>query len=651
MPLDPHPAPIGAPASASVPPDAGCLPRGYRLRDFVIERVLAEGGFGVVYVAIDARLRRRVAIKEYMPASLARRGVDLSVQPRSSVPMQDAFVVGLRSFINEARLLAGFDHPALVRVLQFWEDKGTGFIVMPLYQAPTVRQWTLAQDETPDADWLVAFVEPLLEALELVHGAACLHRDIAPDNVLIQRERDPLLLDFGAARRVIEEMTQTLTAIVKPGYAPIEQYAQSTGLRQGPWTDLYALCATVHFMLTRRAPPPAVARMVADEYVPLAQALRGRYPLPLLAAVDAGLAVRPADRPQSVAQFRALLGSDAQVALAEPVARTAAAPVVAPDVAVAAPVAAATLPVPRGTAAEAGPGHALAGVRAQDHQARWADVLLRRPLPPRAVAVAVALSALFSTAWFWPRNDVPATSSLSSVHPITTRSEVVPGAILPITRPELRPSVPTPAASAGEEESAVFAAYAMPSPAVAALADATVTAPRPPARTAPAAAAAPSAQRIAELARLRADAARRTGTSSLDVARDDGGPAEAAVLAPKQREDVPMHSTAPAPASAKGALAPTTGAATTAVSDRLHIIDQPPPRFPFEAARDGIQQGRVVARLHVDADGRVGKVDIIESAPRLAFDRAVRSAARHWRYEPPGQPRAVEVEFVFRRDS
>ena len=284
----------------------GGLPAGYRLREFAIRRVLGEGGFGVVYEAIDTKLERRVAIKEYMPAALATRDTDFSVHPRSSASQQEAFVAGLRSFVNEARLLARFEHPALVKVYQFWEEKGTAYMVMPFYSAPTFKQWLRDRMPLPE-DWLLRFLGAMMDALEALHRENCLHRDVAPDNVLVLNDSAPLLLDFGAARRVIGDLTHALTVILKPGFAPIEQYAESAALKQGPWTDVYALDAVGYFALLGKAPPAAVSRMVNDEMVPLRNAAAGRYSARLLAALDAALAVKPAERPQSIAQLRELL--------------------------------------------------------------------------------------------------------------------------------------------------------------------------------------------------------------------------------------------------------------------------------------------------------------------------------------------------------
>jgi len=144
----------------------------------------------------------------------------------------------------------------------------------------------------------------------VMHNANCYHRDIAPDNIiLLEGSGRPVLLDFGAARRVITDKTQAITVILKPGYAPIEQYAEMPDMSQGAWTDVYALAAVMHVAVCGRAPPPSVARLLSDSYVPLAgnEILRQRYSTRLLEAIDAGLGVRPEQRPQSMAELRAAL--------------------------------------------------------------------------------------------------------------------------------------------------------------------------------------------------------------------------------------------------------------------------------------------------------------------------------------------------------
>jgi len=304
----------GPPAAAAEPPPAprdeggNALPVGSRQAEFEVIRVLGEGGFGIVYLARDHALERTVALKEYMPAALALRGDSSQVRVRSE-RHRDTFQAGLKSFINEARLLAQFDHPSLVKVYRFWEANGTAFMVMPFIEGKTLKDTLKELPEPPTEAWLMDMLAPLTEALLVLHGENCYHRDIAPDNIiLIAGTGRPLLLDFGAARRVIGDMTQALTVILKPGYAPIEQYAEVPSMKQGPWTDVYALAAVVYCAITGRTPPPSVGRMVKDDYVPLARLAEGRYSERLVKAVDRALQVLPDQRTQSLAEFREDLG-------------------------------------------------------------------------------------------------------------------------------------------------------------------------------------------------------------------------------------------------------------------------------------------------------------------------------------------------------
>jgi serine/threonine protein kinase len=299
------------------------LPIGHPLQEYVIEGLVGEGGFGIVYLARDTQLGRVVALKEYMPSSLAMRSAGHGVSVRSE-KQRDTFQLGLRSFVNEAKLLAAFDHPSLVKVYRFWEANGTAYMVMPYYQGHTLKQYLTQHGAGPDETWLRGLLHQLIDALEVMHRERCFHRDIAPDNVLLVQAApkfgEPLalravLLDFGAARRVIGDATQMLTVILKSGYAPIEQYAESTAMKQGAWTDVYALCAVMYAAITGKAPPPSVNRMVRDDMVPAMQAGANRYTPQFLAAVDAGLALRPEHRPQDMAALRALFDSLAPVTL------------------------------------------------------------------------------------------------------------------------------------------------------------------------------------------------------------------------------------------------------------------------------------------------------------------------------------------------
>lgn len=316
-------------SSASIDLGSGALAPGTRLVEFEITRVIGQGGFGVVYEAWDHTLERVVALKEYLPTTLATRAADGTIHPLSE-RQRETFELGMRSFINEARLLAQFDHPSLVKVYRFWEERGTTYMVMPCYQGRTLRQALAASGPGGvDEAWLLAVVDGVSQALGVMHAAHCFHRDIAPDNImLLEGSERPVVLDFGAARRVISDKTQAITVILKPGYAPIEQYAEMPDMKQGAWTDVYALAAVMHLAVTGRVPPPSVGRVMTDGYVPLAgdAALSQRYSPALLSAIDAGLAVRPEARPQSMAALRALLGLGAAAADGAATVLAAAAP-------------------------------------------------------------------------------------------------------------------------------------------------------------------------------------------------------------------------------------------------------------------------------------------------------------------------------------
>ena len=302
------------PAPAAVLADHDALPPGTRFGEFEIVRVLGVGGFGIVYLAHDHSLERQVALKEYMPASLAARGNGLLITVRSG-SLAETYAIGLRSFVNEARLLARFDHPSLVKVYRFWEDNATAYMVMPYLQGITLRDARRAMAHAPDETWLRSVLDSMLAALEQLHREGVFHRDIAPDNILLPPVGPPILLDFGAARRVISDRTQSLTAILKPSYAPIEQYADMPALRQGPWTDLYALGAVMHFMLFGAPPAPATARVLQSDIGQLEQRVVPGVSPRFLSVVAWMLGVRPLDRPQSVAALRAVLRGEADVPL------------------------------------------------------------------------------------------------------------------------------------------------------------------------------------------------------------------------------------------------------------------------------------------------------------------------------------------------
>jgi serine/threonine protein kinase len=281
------------------------LAAGCRLQEFVIERVLGMGGFGVVYLAQDTLLNRTVAIKEYMPNHMVSRIDGLTVTLKSESFAQD-FETGKSSFINEARMLARFKHPALIEVFRFWEQNCTAYMATPFYDGCTLKEYLSNQPSVIDEAVLKGTLLPILDALQHMHQEKVYHRDISPDNIMILKDGRPILLDLGAARAVEIESAQALTVLVKPGYAPIEQYGGDSNRDQGPWTDIYGVGASAYFALVGKPPPPSASRVMRDSIIKLAQLKPAGYSFAFLNAMDVALAVRPDDRPQTVASLKAM---------------------------------------------------------------------------------------------------------------------------------------------------------------------------------------------------------------------------------------------------------------------------------------------------------------------------------------------------------
>ena len=230
------------------------LPPGYRIREYEIRRVLGRGGFGITYLAHDTLLDRDVAVKEYLPTDFAMRTEDYSVRARSS-EASTAYTWGLERFLDEARMMECLDHPSIVGVHAYVESNGTGYIVMEYIEGEPLYDRLKRQRELDPFDFrlsLTAILKPLVEGLEQVHSVGYLHRDITPRNILLKKGGTPVLTDFGSARQMIAARSRSVTAVVTPGYAPLEQY--STHAKQGPWTDIYALSAVAYRASRGRCP-------------------------------------------------------------------------------------------------------------------------------------------------------------------------------------------------------------------------------------------------------------------------------------------------------------------------------------------------------------------------------------------------------------
>ena len=286
---------------------SSAMPNGTRLGEFEITGVIGEGGFGIVYSARDSSLDRIVAIKEYLPSAFASRTAAGTVQVRSQEHSK-TFDAGLASFINEARMLAKFSHPGLVEVFRFWEGNGTAYMAMRYYRGVTLREMLRTNPQIVTEQWLCETLDPILLALQELHHEKCYHRDIAPDNILVLPNGRSVLMDFGAARRIIGGMTRALTTVLKPGYAPIEQYSDDGSMAQGAWTDIYAVGGLIYHAMTGKVPVQAISRMMNDPLKPVATAARSEFSPNLCSVVMKCLAVMPENRYQSVDELRTALG-------------------------------------------------------------------------------------------------------------------------------------------------------------------------------------------------------------------------------------------------------------------------------------------------------------------------------------------------------
>lgn len=272
---------------------------------YLIGRVLGQGGFGITYLAWDMDLNIKLAIKEYLPRDFATRSLGETEVSLYTGDSRRFFEEGRDKFLEEARTLARFEeHPNIVSVRDFFRENKTAYFVMSYIEGVTVKEYVKQAGDKLDYSTALAIMMPVMDALAEVHSAGILHRDISPDNIFITDKGVVKLLDFGAARQAVGEHSKSLSVVLKPGYAPEEQY-RSKG-HQGPWTDVYAVGATVYRMITGVVPPDSLDRLAREELIPPSR-LGVALPPAGEAALLKALAVLANDRFQNIREFQQAL--------------------------------------------------------------------------------------------------------------------------------------------------------------------------------------------------------------------------------------------------------------------------------------------------------------------------------------------------------
>ena len=290
------------------------LPPGTVLREWRLEEVLGVGGFGIVYKARGIYFDELVAIKEYFPSSISERDSDDTVVPIDS-DAEEVHALGLKKFVEEAKLLWNLStpsrHPNIVSVRSLFEIHGTAYMVMDFEDGISLSKM-LKQGRRFNERSLWSILWPIAEGLDRAHRVGVLHRDIKPPNILINEDNQPVLIDFGSARFEAAEATSTTVTFHTPPYAAVEQYVKT--YPQGPWTDVYALGVVMYECVTGEKPPEVLERLHAGLGKPLAEGKWPGYSKRFLAGVDAGMVVKPEERPQSISEWLAMFGKSGEAA-------------------------------------------------------------------------------------------------------------------------------------------------------------------------------------------------------------------------------------------------------------------------------------------------------------------------------------------------
>ena len=283
------------------------LPAGTRLAEYEVVEVLGAGGFGITYRAWDTTLEKYVAIKEYLPRDFATRTNTRTVVPTSPADRAD-YAWGLTRFLDEARTLARFDHPHVNTVHRHFEAHGTAYLVLEYVEGETLSA-VLGRQRRLNAAQIAGLLTDVLSGLEAVHAAGFVHRDLKPGNLMVRPDGNVVVLDFGAARQAVGQRSKSITSILTPGYAPIEQY-DTKAEDVGPWSDIYALGMVAYRCISGLKDgdlPDAVtrsraARKGSGDVEPAVRIGQGRYDARLLRAIDWAMTLEEDARPQSIGE-------------------------------------------------------------------------------------------------------------------------------------------------------------------------------------------------------------------------------------------------------------------------------------------------------------------------------------------------------------
>ncbi|MCG7916374.1 MAG: serine/threonine protein kinase [Candidatus Thiodiazotropha taylori] len=282
------------------------MPEGTEIDCYVIMKVVASGGFSLIYLAEDEDTQDEVIIKEFLPKKLARRASNGKVMPLEDKQV-DNFNRSLRLFYQEAKVLASLRHPNIVQVRGFFLANNTGYLVMDHERGKNLVSYIKKRSGSLSTRFIMTVFPPILDALSLIHSRNLLHLDIKPSNIHLRTGGNPLLLDFGAVHEVRNEGTRT-GRVVTTGFSPVEQYYQSGNV--GPWSDVYAIGASMRACLDGKAPPSAIERHAKEKLKPAARIYRRRYPAAMLEAIDWAMEIGYEKRPQNARELLDALQSN-----------------------------------------------------------------------------------------------------------------------------------------------------------------------------------------------------------------------------------------------------------------------------------------------------------------------------------------------------